>query len=81
MRKVLEQAAVEKKNQEIKEKKRQDTLREVQRFVRGQIEERHESPPNRQAGAVKVLMNEDEIRFNSEILEQARLIKLRQHDQ
>jgi hypothetical protein len=56
-------------------------LREVQRFVRGQIEERHESPPNRQAGAVKVLMNEDEIRFNSEILEQARLIKLRQHDQ
>ena len=56
-------------------------MREVQRFVRGQIEERHESPPNRQDGAVKVLMNEDEIRFNREILEQARLIKLRQHEQ
>lgn len=40
MRKVLEQAALDKKNQEIKNKKRQDTLRENQRFVRGQMEER-----------------------------------------
>jgi hypothetical protein len=33
MRKVLDQAALDKRNQEIKNKKRQDTLRENQRFV------------------------------------------------
>jgi hypothetical protein len=33
MRKVLDQAALDKKNQELKNKKRQDTLRENQRFV------------------------------------------------
>jgi hypothetical protein len=33
MRKVLDQAAVDKKNQELKNKKRQDNLRENQRFV------------------------------------------------
>ena len=69
MRKVLDKAARDKSEQELKVKQRQDNLRENQRFIQGQIHEKAASPNNRQTGMGKVLMNEDEIRFNREILE------------
>jgi hypothetical protein len=53
-------------------------LRENQQYIRSQIEEKQSSPNYGQAGSIKAIMNEDEMRYNKEILEQAKIIKARQ---
>ena len=64
----------ERENQRFKEnqKKKKDTLIATYQFVKNQMEDKLQSSPlgyKQAPGAVKALMNEDEIRFNKDILE------------
>lgn len=67
MKKVLDQAAEDQKKQEEKDKARKNALLDNQKFIRTQIEVK-QSSPDWKVSPGKALMNEDEIRFNKDIV-------------
>lgn len=69
-------AEVEKKRQDDKEKRHRETVRDNQRFVKNQIDEKQKSPDFKKAsvynngtGVGNEVMNELEIRYNKDIFE------------
>jgi len=67
MRQVMSEAEMEKKKQEDKDKRRKESLIDNQSFVKSQIKGKEVSPAI--AWKSKVMMNEDEIRYNRDILD------------
>jgi hypothetical protein len=67
MRKVLQEAEDDKKRQEEKTRAYKDGLRDNQAFIRSQMKE---GSPAAVAWRVKAVMNEDEARYNKDIIEQ-----------
>jgi predicted transcriptional regulator len=69
MRKVMDEAEEEKRKQEDKQKRYKDNLRDNQSFVLSQMRKAKDTSPAAVAWKAKALMNEDEVRYNRDILE------------
>ena len=68
MRKVIDEAEEDKRKQEQKQKRYKDNLRDNQSFVLSQMKGKDSSPAG-VAWKAKAVMNEDEVRYNRDILE------------
>jgi len=67
MRKVMDEAEEEKRKQEEKLKNYKNNLKDNQSFIRSQMKVKESSPI---AWKAKAVMNEDEVRYNRDIIEQ-----------